>query len=156
MAQIDLKERLGTDPVRSRLIADCADLIDAQVKAKTGIGGMAIKGAYGTIKRIKKGFVPEVIDGMLDDWLGKLQGHYDTWASGSSGMFAEFLAARSEDVAEDLLTVTDERAERTSHKTAKRAYHKMRGSAKVHVTEAVPDLARIIERHLQATAEAAS
>lgn len=152
MAQTNLRERLGTEPVRPRLVADCTELVDAQVRAKSGLSGMAIKGAYATIKTIKKGFIPEVINGLLDDWLGKLQTYHDTWASGGSGTFAAFLSARSEDVAEDMLSVTDERAQRTSHKTAKKAYEKMRGSAKAHVQDAVPELARIIERHLQSPA----
>lgn len=148
MAQMNLKEVLGTEPVRSRLVADCAELIDAQVRAKGGLSGVAIKGAYGTIKRIKKGIVPEVVNGLLDEWLDKLQVYHDTWGAGGSGTFAEFLSARAEDVAEDMLSVTDARAERSSHKTARKAYQKMRGSAKTHVMEAVPDLARLIERHL--------
>ena len=62
--------------------------------------------------------------------------------------FAAFVTARSEDVAEDLLSVTDARAERTTHTTAKKAYVKMRPSAKTNVVEAIPELAKLIERHL--------
>ena len=43
------------------------ELIDAQVKQK----GFLIKSAYATIKAIKKKFVPEVVDTLLDDWLGR-------------------------------------------------------------------------------------
>lgn len=156
MAQTNLKETLGVEPIRPRLVADCTDLIDAQVKAKGGLSGVAIKGAYATIKRIKKGIVPEVVDGLLDEWLDKLQVYHDTWSAGGGGTFAEFLSARAEDVAEDMLSVTDARAERSSHKTARKAYQKMRGSAKNHVMEAVPDLARIIERHLNSATAPAS
>ena len=148
----NLQERLGVDPTRSQLVADCETMIDTQVKQKGGLGGVAIKGAYGTIKRVKKGFVTEVIDQLLDEWLGKLQHYYDNWTSdGSEGTLADYISSRSEDVAEDLLAVTDERAESTRHATARKAYQKMRGSAKKHVTEAVPELARIIQRHVEAT-----
>lgn len=150
-----LVERIGVEPVRAKVIEDCVDLIDAQVKAKGGLSGMAIKGAYATIKTIKRGFVPSVVDALLDDWLGKLQPHHDKWAAGGSGTFAEFVIARSDDVAEDLLQVTDERAARTSHTTAKKAYEKMRGGAKKNVIEAIPDLARLIEKHMSAAPAAA-
>jgi hypothetical protein len=150
MADINLKERLGTEPVRSQVVTECQTLIDDQVRAKSGLTGVAIKGAYATIKRIKRGFVPEVVNALLDEWLGKLQGHYETWTAGGGGGFADFLAARAEDVAEDLLSVTDARADKSAHKTAKKAYGKMRGSAKKQVAEAVPALGRLIERHLQA------
>lgn len=143
-----LVERIGVDPHRPKVVEDCVNLIDAQVKAKGGLSGMAIKGAYATIKTIKRGFVPGVVEALLDDWLGKLQPHYDKWSAGGSGTFSEFVIARSDDVAEDLLQVTDERAQKTSHTTAKKAYEKMRGGAKKNVIEAIPELARLIEKHL--------
>jgi len=143
-----LVERIGVEPQRVKVIADCVELIDGQVKAKGGLSGMAIKGAYATIKTIKRGFVPSVVEALLDDWLGKLQPHYDKWSAGGSGTFSEFVIARSDDVAEDLLQVTDERAAKTSHTTAKKAYEKMRGGAKKNVIEGIPELARLIEKHL--------
>ncbi len=149
-----LVERIGVEPWRAQVIADCVELIDAQVKAKGGLSGMAIKGAYATIKTIKRGFVPSVVEALLDDWLGKLQPHHDRWSAGGAGTFSEFVIARSEDVAEDLLQVTDERAAKTSHTTAKKAYEKMRGNAKKNVIEAIPELARLIEKHLAAAAAA--
>ena len=39
-------------------------------------------------------------------------------------------------------------AANTKHGTARRAYNKMRGSAKKHVAEAVPKLGALLERHL--------
>ena len=157
MSNVNLKERLGTEPVRARVIDDCVALIEEQVKNKGGLSGIAIRTAYSTIKTIKKGFIQEVVDGMLDEWLERLQPHYDTWASGAKGpgnpqgnaKFSDFLVARSDEVAESLLTVTDRRAESTKHKTAKKAYLKMRGSAKSNVIEAIPDLGRMFERRLE-------
>jgi hypothetical protein len=149
-----LVERIAVPPQRAQLVEDCVHLIDAQVKHKSGLSGMAIKGAYATIKTIKKGFVPGVVEALLDDWLRKLEPHHDRWAAGGHGTFAEFVIARSDDVAEDLLAVTDQRAQTTEHKTAKKAYERMRGSAKKNVIEAIPDLARLIEKHLAAVAAA--
>lgn len=148
---VNLKERLGAQPVRDRVVADCVTLIEDQVKAKGGLTGMAIRTAYATIKAVKKGFIEEVVDGMLDEWLDRLQRHFDTWASGARDRrLSDFLVARSDEVAEDLLSVTDRRAESTRHKTAKKAYLKMRGSAKSNVVEAIPDLGRMFERRLEA------
>ena len=149
-----LVERLGVEPQRQKVVEECVSLIDAQVKSKGGMGGMAIRASYATIKAIKKRFVPEVVDGLLDDWLGKLQPHYEVWSGAGGSSLTEFLTARSDDVAEDLLAVTDARAERTSHTTAKKMYLKMRPSAKRNVVEAIPELSKLIERHL-AEADAA-
>lgn len=142
-----LVEQLGKDPVRPLVVQDCVDLIDAQVKQK----GFVIKSAYGVIKGLKKKFVPDTVDALLDDWLGKLQPHHDKWAAAPAATsFSDYLVARSDDVAEDLLKVTDERAEKTSHTTAKKWYFKMRDGAKRNVVEAIPDLSRLIEKHLNA------
>src|SRR5437016_6157306 len=121
-----LVEQLGKDPVRAQVITECCDLIDHQVKQK----GFMLKTAYATIKAIKKRFIPEVVDNMLDDWLGKIQPHYEKWQTSQGASFSDFIVARSDDVAEDLLSVTDQRANNTSHTTAKKMYMRMRDSAK--------------------------
>jgi hypothetical protein len=140
-----LVDRLGKPPMREPVISDCVTLIDTQVKSK----GFMLKSAYVAIKALKKKFVPEVVDSMLDDWLGKIQPHFTKWeASAPTTSFADYLIARSDDVAEQLLQVTDERAEHTSHTTAKKWYLKMRDTAKRNVIEAIPDLARVLERNL--------
>jgi hypothetical protein len=143
----NLVEQLGKER-RPQVIADCVELIDAQVKQK----GFMIKSAYAMIKGIKKRFVPEVVDSLLDEWLGKLQPHYDKWSAQASQPSArtlsDFFVARSDDVAEDLLSVTDSRAEKTSHTTAKKMYLRMRDGAKRDVVESIPQLAKMLEKHL--------
>ncbi|MDB4955309.1 MAG: hypothetical protein JWO36_2878 [Myxococcales bacterium] len=138
-----LVDQLGKER-RPAVIDDCVNLIDAQVKQK----GFVMKSAYATIKTIKKKFVPEVVDALLDDWLGKIQPHYDKWVATKPSTFSDYLVARSDDVAEDLLSVTDARAEKTSHSTAKKMYGRMRDGAKRNVVEAIPELAKMIEKHL--------
>src|ERR1043165_6522872 len=103
-----LVEKLAQGAARPPMIEDCVELIDGQVKQK----GLIIKSAYATIKAIKKRFIPEVVDSMLDDWLGKLQPHYDRWSANKTSSFADYVVARGDVVAEDLLSVTDARAER--------------------------------------------
>jgi hypothetical protein len=149
-SQKTLAEYVGSPPAREQVISECATLVDEEVKAKGGISGIAIKGAYGTVKTIKPRFVPEVIDTLLDEWVSKLEPYYAKWRAAGTGSLAEFLTARSEDVADDLLTVTDERASRTRHKTAGKLYGKMRPSAKRNVAAAIPKLGALMERHVRA------
>jgi hypothetical protein len=147
--QKSLADYVATPPARDRVVADCARLVDDEVKAKGGLSGVAIKGAYGTVKAIKPRFVPEVIDTLFDEWVAKLEPYYAKWRSGGTGSLTEFLTARSDDVAEDLLTVTDERAARTKHKTAGKLYSKMRPTAKRNVSAAIPKLGGVMERHIR-------
>ena len=141
-----LVEQLGKDPIRPLVTADCVDLIDAQVKQK----GFVIKSAYAMIKGIKKTFVPDTVEAMLNDWLGKLQPHYDKWAVQKTTTFSDYVVSRSDEVAEDLLSVTDARAEKTTHTTAKKMYMRMREGAKKNVIEAIPELSKLISKHLAA------
>jgi hypothetical protein len=141
-----LVEKLAKDPVRPLVIADCVELIEAQVKQK----GFVIKSAYATIKAIKKRFVSETVDALLDEWLGKLEPHYVAWSATKPSTLSAFLVGRSDTVAEDLLSVTDARAERTSHTTARKMYGRMRDGAKKNVIEAIPALGQLIEKHLAA------
>ena len=147
-----LSELFSSPPRRSALVESCTALVDRQVSNKSGLGGLAIKGAYAAVKRIKPQFVSSVIDGMLDEWLVKLEPYYVEWRAESDGDakglgFAEFFtSSRADAAAEDLLAVTDLRAQQTKHGTVKKAYQKLRGSAKRHVAEAVPDVGRLIER----------
>ncbi|HEY4180780.1 MAG TPA: hypothetical protein VGM90_28240 [Kofleriaceae bacterium] len=140
-----LVEQLGTETIRPKVITETVGLIDTQVKQK----GFVLKSAYAVIKGIKKSFIPETVDALLNDWLNKLQPHYDKWFAGpAQTTFADYVIARSDDVAEDLLSVTDERAKNTSHSTAAKMYGKMRDGAKKNVIEAIPELSRMIEKHL--------
>jgi hypothetical protein len=139
-----LVEQLGAEPQRPGVIKDCVELIDAQVKQQ----GFLIKGAYSTIKAIKKGFVTETVDAMLDEWLAQIQPHYEKWEATKPSSLSDFMIARGDDIAEDLLKVTDRRAEKTSHTTAKKMYGRMRDGAKRHVVVAIPDLAKMIEKHV--------
>lgn len=146
-----LKEHLGQDPIRAKVIEECVALIDAQIKTK----GFMLKAAYTTIKAIKRRFVAEVVDSLLDEWLDKIQPHYDKWAPAKPSTFADYVIARSDDVAEDLLSVTDKRAQRTTHTRVAKMYEKHRPTAKKDVIDAIPELSRMLERHLAGATAAA-
>ncbi|MBK9072856.1 MAG: hypothetical protein IPL79_17925 [Myxococcales bacterium] len=142
---MSLQQTLGQPPVRAQVVAACVELVDAQVKKH----GFMIKGAYATVKAIKKGFVADVINALLGEWLAELQPFYDQWvATDKTVAFAAFVVARKSEVAAALLAVTDRRAAKTSHGVAKSAYSKLRPSALQHVTEAVPELAAIVQRFM--------
>lgn len=149
-SQKTLADYVGAPPTRERVVADCATLVDEEVKAKGGISGVAIKGAYSTVKAIKPRFVPEVIDALFDEWVAKLEPYYGKWRSAGTGSLAEYLTARSEDVAEDLLSVTDQRASGSKHKAASKLYGRLRSSAKRNVAAAIPRLGALMERHVRA------
>ena len=146
----NLREQLLTDTVRPVLVRQCTELVDQEVASKRGLSGMAIKGAYKTVKAIKRGFVPGVVDFLLDEWVEKLESYYRDFLDQDTDAFADYIAKRRSEVAESLLEVTDNRATTTAHKTAGKVYKKLRPTAKQNVSEAVPKLAKIVQGHLSA------
>ena len=55
--------------------------------------------------------------------------------------------ARPGEVAEALLAITDERAQRTKNQVLKTAYEKLRPAGKKHVEAAVPRISRLIDKY---------
>jgi hypothetical protein len=143
-----LADKVTKQPERAKVVEDCVHLIDAEVGKKKGLSGIAIKGAYGTVKAIKPGFVAGVVDALLDEWIAELEPFYAEYQQSPGGGFDTFLASRREKVAEALLHVTDGRAARTKHTTAKKLYDKLRGSAKSQVEESVPPLGALMQRYI--------
>lgn len=143
-----LQETLLTSDNRPKLVRDCSGLIDEEVSKKGGLSGLAIKGAFSAVKAIKPGFIEGVIGALLDEWVGKLEGHHAKWLDGGKvGTFGASVTRDASGVAEKLLEVTDARARKADPKVAS-LYNKLRPNAKEHVVSAVPGLGRIVDRYL--------
>jgi hypothetical protein len=145
---VSLAEKLLKPENRDRVVADCVTLVDEEVRSKGGLTGLAVKGAYGVVKAVKPKFVAEVVDGMLDEWVAKLEPFYDAWKAEGGKPFADYLKAHGPDAADALLSVTDGRAKVAKSGSVKKMYEKMRPSAKKHVEEALPRLGRLVEKEV--------
>ncbi len=145
-----LQEQLLTPAKRPGLVRDCSRLIDEEVDKKSGLSGLAIKAAFRVVKAVKPGFVDGVINALLDDWVGKLEGHYGNFVTGGQGTFGGFVARDAANVAEKLLEVTDARSKKGDNKTVVATYQRLRPNAKDHVITAIPGLGRVVDRHLAA------
>jgi hypothetical protein len=147
-----LNEILAQPATRTQVVADSERLIEEEVNSK-GLMGIPIKAAYAIVKAVKPGFVPEVINHMLDDFSAKLDPLYQQAKARNEPVSAHF-NARTGEVAEALLSITDARAQRAKNQAIKGAYEKLRGSAKKHVEAAVPRIGRLIEKYDRAPASA--
>ena len=145
----DLKTLIDTPEKRSAIVKECAALVDAEVAKKGGFSGMAVKTVYKMFKALKPGVVEDAVDGLLDDFVGALNGFFEQYQqAGASGSFGAFLSGRAADVAERLLSITDERARKTTMKTVANLYNKLRPKAKTHVIEAVPAVGQLLDKHV--------
>jgi len=141
----DLKTLMEISETRKQVVVDCCDLVDAQVKTK----GFIVKGAYRLVKAIKPGIISQSIDGLLDEFIEKMQPFYERYQQdGEEGTVSEYFRASATDLAEALLTVTDERANRSSHRTMVKAYKKLRPKGKEHVALAAPGIGQVLDKHV--------
>jgi len=145
-----LKDILSRPGARPQVIRDCEQIIEEEVASK-GLAGIPIKAAYAVVKAIKPGFIPEVIDGLLDDFADRLDPIYQA-AKTKNEPITTYFGARAGEAAEALLGITDERARRAKNQVVKTAYEKMRSMAKKHTEAAIPRVSRMIAKHDAAAA----
>jgi hypothetical protein len=143
-----LADKLLTPEVRPRLVADSARVIDEEVASKGGLTGIAIKGAYAVVKAIKANIIPETVDALLDDFVARIESFYDAWSKSPGIAFAAYLEQRSGEVADALLAITDQRAQRSQNATLRKAYEKLRPLGKKQVEAALPRVARMVDKYV--------
>ena len=144
-----LADRLLSPENRPRLVEGCATLVETEVQAKKGLSGIAVKGAFAIVTKLKPGIIPDAIDRLLDDFVEELAPFYDEYQASETQDFASYLNANPTLVADKLLGVTDRRIQRVDKAPIKKAYQKLRPSGERYVAAAVPGLARVIEPHLK-------
>lgn len=144
-----LKEILLQDKKRQQVVQDCANLVDTEVGQKSGLSGLAIKGAYALVKRIKPGLIEEVCSNLLDEFVAKLEPFYaDFKAQAAEKSITAHWVNKASDIANALLSITDARAQKTDNATLKKAYAKLRPTGVKHVEAAVPGIAQIISKYI--------
>jgi hypothetical protein len=137
---------LGVEPKRHQVVDDAVKVLDAEVSDKGGLGGLAIKAAFSVVKGIKPGFIRDVVDTLLPDFLKALDPIYQESVTAGKRP-GEYLKAHAGRVADALLSITDARAARAERPVIKSTYEKLRPSAKKHVESAAPRLASLLDKH---------
>lgn len=143
----DLTEILA-DVDRDVVIKDTVSLIDAEVASKSGVTGLALKGGYKVVKKLKNGrMISFAVDKLLDDFTKALDPVYSDYVESNDDKFETYIRGCSDETADALLAITDERAERAESRVIQKTYDKLRGTAKNHVVDALPGVGRLIDKH---------
>ena len=130
---------------KAMVVDDCCKMIDQQLAAKSGMSGIAIKTAFSALKGVKPGYIPYIVEQLLPQFLTALD---PLWNEGiEKGDPAGHLVASRSETADAMLGITDARVKNTQRQIIKGTYEKFRGSAKKHVEEAIPDLAKIVDKY---------
>src|SRR6202042_2032435 len=135
-----LQEMLLAPDTRSRVVADCEELVTNQVAELSGVTGAAVKLAYNTVRRFDSNHIHGMIETILPNVADALQPYWAQFSAQftpSSGDFGGFLAARDDEVSEALLAITDRRRDNSSRPAIVKAYNTIRGRAIKQVQAAV-------------------
>ncbi|AGF71024.1 DUF6918 family protein [Corynebacterium halotolerans] len=143
----DLSQLLS-DEKRPAVASDLAAFVESQISEQSGITGMAIKGAAAAARKVDSNIVPKGVNRMLPDLLGDLDPHWQAFQADASTDFGEFLAGRSPQVVDALMSVADRNAEQISIPALAKAYNSLRGKGAKLITPAVPELGRILQRNM--------
>jgi hypothetical protein len=142
---MSLVDAINEPSKKAILVTDCCKLVDDEVSDKGGISGLAIKAGYHAVKGIKPGFITEVVEKLLPEFAAGVD---SIWAEGKpSGNPTSHFVANKSRVADALLAVTDAKSKHAKSAVVKGTYDKLRGTAKKNVEEAVPRLAKLLEKH---------
>ena len=140
-----LSESLTRPTKTSAVLADCCTLVDAEVSAKGGLSGLAIKAGYAAVKGVKPGFVTEVVEKLLPEFATNLD---PLWQEGKQkGDAVAYMTNNKSRAADALLSITDAKSKNAKSAVVRGTYEKLRGSAKKNVEEAIPRLARLLLKH---------
>lgn len=142
-----LQESLLTEENADALIADCQSLVEQELAAKSGASAAGIKVAYKAVTTFAPGYYHGIIGGILPALVAKLEPFWDDFVASGGSSFGDYLPKRGSEVAEALLSVTDERAAASDKKPVVKAYQVVRGGALKHVEAALPNLGALVQKY---------
>ena len=141
-----LNSKLLSDENRPALISACETLIEEEVASKSGLTGLAIKTAFKTVRKLRAGMIRELVDVLLDDFVNSLEGVYTDYLGEGGGNIVAYVEAKSDGVADALLSITDARAQRSTNSVLVKAYKTLRPQGKKQVIKAMPRIGAMLQR----------
>jgi hypothetical protein len=142
---MSLADALNEPSKKPAVVADCCKLVEDEVADKGGISGFAVKAGYRAVKGIKPGLIAEVVEKLLPEFASSID---LIWEEGkAAGNASNYFVSHRSKVADALLSVTDEKAKHAKNAVLRSTYETLRGTAKKNVEEAVPRLAKLLEKH---------
>lgn len=142
-----LSDILLTDGAQQRLGADCRALVEQELSAKSGVSAAALKVAYKAVTAVAPGYYQTVVENMVPGMLTQLQPFWTDFNAAGGGQFGDYLAKRGPEVAEAMLGMTDEMAQRSQRGAIVKAYKTVRGGAGKHIEAALPAVGTLVEKY---------
>ena len=143
-----LKNILLESGNRDRVIGDCVNLVESEVASKSGLGGMAVKTAFGVIKKLNPRIIHLAVNKLIDDFVDAMDPFYEDYQAANAANLASHWTSKRTELADALLGVTDKKIAKAENKTIKKAYTKLRPSGAKHVEASIPGIAEVVGRYV--------
>lgn len=147
MMDADLTTRMAAldEGRRQAFLRDATRLVETEVESRSGVTGLAIKGAYRVARALRADFLGAALERLLPTFTRAL----DPIASekGPGQPFEDLFSRRADEVAGALLRATDEKVASSSTSSLRAAYQKASPLAKRIVAQAAPRIGRLLDIH---------
>lgn len=141
-----LKDVAQNPAQRQALVDDIHQLIGRRVQAVRGLSGMAIRGGYKVVSKMRGGrMIPSAVNTLLDSFCAALDPFVDDFREAGDASFKRYLKGKESQVSNALLSITDARAEK-ANPLLQGPYRKLRSFGETQVETAVPEIADIVQR----------
>lgn len=127
---------------RPQVVRTLTDVIEAEVRTTSGLGGMALRAGFAAATRLRPDLVPRAIDRLLPEFAAQLDPY---WQQRGAQPFGPYLRSHREAVSDALLGVADGRLADPQHATLAKMYAGLRPRARAQVADALPRLGAAIE-----------
>jgi len=130
-----------------QVVTDCQALVEHEISSKSGVSATAIKVAYKAVTAFAPGYYQETVSNMLPEMTDQLQPFWADFVASGGSEFGDYLAKRSDEVSEALLSVTDNMAGASERATIVKAYKAVRGGASKNISAALPNLGAMVQKY---------
>ena len=142
-----LQEILLAPETQPTVLNDCYALIEQQLSELSGVSGTAVKLAYRAVNAFAPGYYHERVEELLPQIVDKLEPYWTDFTTSGGAGFGDYLAKRSSEVSESLLSITDAMAGKSDKPVIIKAYRTVRGSAGKHVEAAIPRVGDLVQKY---------
>ncbi len=147
----NLQEMVNDPEMYEAVLKDSARVLDEEVAKKSGISGLAIKGAFKLLKSVKQGkALRKVLEALMPEFINKLDPYFQRYQTEGKGKrWSQFISPYYETLSDDFLAVTDAKARESDNAQVRKTYEKLRPKARKEVVASMPSLARMMEKYIQ-------
>jgi hypothetical protein len=142
-----LQQVLLAPETMPQVVADVQTMIDGEIDGKSGLSGTGLKVAYKAVTSFASGYYQSAIESMLPGMAAQLEPFWADYTV-AGGLFGDYLAKRGDEVAEALLSVTDQMAQNSERPAVVKAYNAVRGGAAKNIEAALPNLGALVQKYM--------